>query len=93
MAVSIRSHAPKDTGGLPFRFEAAIFASFNDDLIIMREKSRKSSNPRLQLTYGLIIESHQLTAAVPEKLRHEVGRVHSGSFGIDPTQLGFIVSG
>lgn len=45
------------------------------------------------LTYGLVVERHQLAASVPEKLRHEVGRVDSGAFGIDAAQLGFVISG
>lgn len=53
------------------------------------------SNQRaaLTLTYSLVVERHQLTAGVPKQLRHEVGRVDSGSFRVDPTQLGFIISG
>lgn len=43
------------------------------------------------LTNGLEVESHQLTAGVPEELRVVVGRIHSGTFRIDPAQLQFVV--
>lgn len=53
----------------------------------------RSQRAALTLTYRLVVERHQLTAGVPKQLRHEVGRVDSGSFWVDPTQLGFIISG
>lgn len=43
------------------------------------------------LTNGLEVESHQLTAGVPEELRVVVGWIHSGTFRIDPAQLQFVV--
>lgn len=45
------------------------------------------------LAYGLVVERHQLAAGVPEELRHKVGRVDSGAFRVDTTQLGFVISG
>ena len=41
----------------------------------------------------MVVERHQLTAGVPEELRHEVRGVHSRPLRVYTTQLGFIVSG
>ena len=43
------------------------------------------------LTQGLIVESHQLTARVPEDLRHEVGGVQPRAAGKDATDLPVVV--
>ena len=53
----------------------------------------KVAHPWCGPTYSLVVERHQLAASVPEELRHVVGGVHSGSFGVNTTQLGLIISG
>lgn len=44
------------------------------------------------LTNGLEVESHQLTAGVPEELRVVVRWIHSSAFRVDPAQLQLVVS-
>lgn len=44
-------------------------------------------------THSLVVECHHLAASVPEGLRAVVGRVHSGSFRVNPTHLPLVVSG
>ncbi len=42
-------------------------------------------------TYGLEVQSDQLTSGVPEDLRHVVRGVDSSAFGIKSAQLQFII--
>lgn len=44
------------------------------------------------LTDGLKVECDELTAGVPEDLRHVVGGIHARSFRINPAQLELVVS-
>lgn len=39
------------------------------------------------ITNSLEVESHKLTAGVPEELRVVVGWIHSSAFRVDPAQL------
>ena len=43
------------------------------------------------LTKRLIVEGDQLTASVPEHVRHEVGRVDTSAFWKYPTQLSPVI--
>lgn len=44
------------------------------------------------ITWGLEVQRYHLTAGIPEYLRHIITRVHSASFGVDPTHLALVVT-
>lgn len=44
------------------------------------------------ITWGLEVQCYHLAAGIPEYLRHIITRVHSASFGVDPTHLALVVT-
>lgn len=59
---------------------------------LVRLGSRGQGQSEAVLTEGLEVERHKLAAHIPEELWHVVGRVHTGSLGVDAAELLLIVS-